>query len=290
MAIDSLQISLPDGRTLSVSEFGDPSGRPVLYCHGSPGSGHDWFLPDPENTLAARLGLRVLAPDRPGIGNSSFQSDRRIEGWPADVRVLMDTLNISEFLLVGLSMGGAYALAVAHAMPEHVKRQSIISGVGPLIPSLTRGMGPGKHVFRLARWLPGLVNGIYGKMQKDLKDDPDKLIQQVVTTLPEPDRKLMEDPRIKNAFLKTFSHSLLQGPRALTLESGLAARKWEFPVSNITVPTDFWYGTEDKNVPLAMGKYLAGQLSGSALHVLEGEGHFSVGVLHMESILRQLIQ
>ena len=67
-------ISLPDGRKLAYSEYGDRHGKPVIYFHGFPGSRVEGLLMD---AAAKWLGLRIVAPDRPGFGRSDFQAGRR---------------------------------------------------------------------------------------------------------------------------------------------------------------------------------------------------------------------
>jgi len=59
------------------------------------------------------LGLRVIAPDRPGLGESSFVEGRKLLDWPADVAVLMDRLGVDRFILLGVSGGTPYSLACA---------------------------------------------------------------------------------------------------------------------------------------------------------------------------------
>ena len=75
-------VELSDGRSLSFARFGDPSGKPVFYFHGFPGSrlephsNHEKFL---------EAGIQLLALDRPGIGYSTRKSKRRLLDWPDDV-------------------------------------------------------------------------------------------------------------------------------------------------------------------------------------------------------------
>ena len=52
---------LPDGRALSFTEYVVPGGRPVLWCHGLPGSRLDLSI-GAGPALIAELALRVLAP------------------------------------------------------------------------------------------------------------------------------------------------------------------------------------------------------------------------------------
>src|SRR5262245_28757373 len=98
---------LPDGRKLAYAEFGDPDGLPVLYCHGSPGSRLEPLLIGDERLRQA--GLRVIAPDRPGMGGSDFQRGRRLTDWPADVVRLADHLRLPRFAILGNSGGGPFA-------------------------------------------------------------------------------------------------------------------------------------------------------------------------------------
>src|SRR3954453_12685143 len=61
-------IRLRDGRTLGFAEYGDPGGMPVICNHGGLSSRLDVA---PAHESAKQHRLRLLAPDRPGIGLSS---------------------------------------------------------------------------------------------------------------------------------------------------------------------------------------------------------------------------
>ncbi|MGA9242603.1 MAG: hypothetical protein WBW03_11550 [Silvibacterium sp.] len=64
------QLRLPSGRLLAFDEYGAPDGTPIFYFHGSPSSRLEWGLFGGE-TLANRLNIRVIAPDRPALGARS---------------------------------------------------------------------------------------------------------------------------------------------------------------------------------------------------------------------------
>ena len=65
-----------DGRRVAYATYGDPEGRPVVFCHGTPGSR---LLARLLDAPATRRGVRVLAPDRPGVGESG--RTQRLLGW-----------------------------------------------------------------------------------------------------------------------------------------------------------------------------------------------------------------
>jgi pimeloyl-ACP methyl ester carboxylesterase len=73
---------LENGRLVGYAVYGDPDGRPVFYFHGFPGSRLEARLAD---QVAARLGIRLIALDRPGFGLSDFNPRRTILEWPDDV-------------------------------------------------------------------------------------------------------------------------------------------------------------------------------------------------------------
>ena len=72
-------ITLPYGRQLAYAEFGKPDGFPILYFHGSPASRLEPLLVGDD--VLQNLHLRVIAPDRPGIGQSTFQPRRKFSDW-----------------------------------------------------------------------------------------------------------------------------------------------------------------------------------------------------------------
>jgi pimeloyl-ACP methyl ester carboxylesterase len=106
------------------------SGRPVVILHGT-GDPAGFLLP----LLTALDGVRVIAPDRPGIGLSdpvelSLHAYR--EGAVSWLDGLLDALHLDTTALVGHSGGGVWALWYALARPERVSRL-VLMGV-PTLP------------------------------------------------------------------------------------------------------------------------------------------------------------
>src|SRR5262245_34489314 len=102
---DRREVTLPDGRLLAFSEYGSPSGRPIVYCHGVPSSRIEGNLII-NGATASALNLRVIVADRPGLGRSQLQIGRRIVDWPKDVVSLADALGVETFAVL-CSSGGA---------------------------------------------------------------------------------------------------------------------------------------------------------------------------------------
>jgi pimeloyl-ACP methyl ester carboxylesterase len=285
--MQSAKITLPDGRQMSYTEFGDPEGYPLLWCHGNPGSRREADLLEP--TLLQQAGVRAIVPDRPGIGLSTWRAGRTIMDWPTDLAALTAMLNIDRFALIALSGGSPYLLACARAMPHRITRAAIVSGVGPLdVLDDNQRRHSGPAYFMMARRSYWLVRGMTWMMQFGLSQ-PDKLMAQVLADLPPADQETLQDPRTRQSFLNLLHEAFRQGGRGLAWDARLIALPWGFSLREITLPIDLWHGDEDRNAPLAMGGFVAEQLPNSQLHILPGEGHFSVAVRHMTSILHRLI-
>ncbi|MGH3256168.1 MAG: alpha/beta fold hydrolase [Streptosporangiaceae bacterium] len=109
---------------LGYAEYGPAAGPPLFLFHGLPGS----RLAVPEMWPEDPVAVRVIAPDRPGVGSSAFQPGRRLTDWAADIGQLADSLGMERFLVAGFSGGGPHALAVAHSLPDRVIAAGSISG------------------------------------------------------------------------------------------------------------------------------------------------------------------
>ncbi|MGH8891994.1 MAG: alpha/beta fold hydrolase [Actinomycetes bacterium] len=121
-------------------------GAPVLLIHGSgPGvSGRANWRGLMRSPLTRRH--RLLAPDVVGFGESRAAENTELDH---DIRArhligFLDALGLDQVDLVGNSMGGALALAIAHRNPERVRRMVLMGTVGidfPLTASLDRVWG-----------------------------------------------------------------------------------------------------------------------------------------------------
>ncbi|GAB7333776.1 hypothetical protein MBLNU13_g05299t2 [Cladosporium sp. NU13] len=121
--------TLPDDRTLSFATYGASTGPIVFHLHGLGDSRLTGALFDqPGRTL----GVRIIAVDRPGIGSSSPQRNRTALDHAEDIRLLAAHLGAKTYSVVGVSGGGPYALACAHALPaEELRSVSLVCGFGP---------------------------------------------------------------------------------------------------------------------------------------------------------------
>src|SRR2546423_10723245 len=120
---------LPHGATIALSEYGDPAGAPVFFCHGWPSSRPMAELAD---DAARDLGVRIISPDRPGIRDSQFQADRRLIDWPPLLNEIADRFGIERFRMLAISGGAPYAYASAWMTPGRVEKIAVASGAPPL--------------------------------------------------------------------------------------------------------------------------------------------------------------
>src|SRR4029453_8931837 len=87
-------IQLGNGGQIAFEEYGDPTGTPVIFCHGWPSSRTMAQLTD---NAARQLCIRIISPDRPGISRSSLQRNRKLLEWPSIVERLFDHLGSQKF-------------------------------------------------------------------------------------------------------------------------------------------------------------------------------------------------
>nr|POE47499.1 hypothetical protein CFP56_00830 [Quercus suber] len=108
------------GRVISFSEVGDPNGAAVFVCVGM---GLTRYVTAFYDELATTLRLRLITPDRPGVGRSEPYPSTDRPGplsWPDDVLAICQELNIQRFSLLAHSAGAIYALATALILPHLV--------------------------------------------------------------------------------------------------------------------------------------------------------------------------
>jgi pimeloyl-ACP methyl ester carboxylesterase len=110
-------IELPGGRTVGFATYGSEGGVRVIWCHGGPGCRLDSGHLDVEATGADLL---LVGIDRPGYGKSTPFPGRTLSDWVPDALAVADELGIDKFIAIGVSTGGAYALALAALLPDRV--------------------------------------------------------------------------------------------------------------------------------------------------------------------------
>ena len=119
------------GRIIAFSEVGDPNGFVVICCVGM---GLTRYLTAFYDELACTLKLRLITPDRPGIGESEACLDGTGTplNWADDVTLICDYLGVSKFSLLAHSAGAIYALATALRLPQQIRGR--VHLMAPWIP------------------------------------------------------------------------------------------------------------------------------------------------------------
>src|SRR5437868_11973607 len=101
-------LQIQDGAVLAFDEYGDPTGYPVIFCHGWPSS---CTMAELTDAAARELGVRIISPDRPGISGSGPAMERKLLDWPPIAERLANYLGLSEFRMLAISGGAPYAYA-----------------------------------------------------------------------------------------------------------------------------------------------------------------------------------
>ena len=279
------QVQLGDGRILGYAEYGDPGGTPVFHFHGAPSSRLECSHPS-TGEAAERLHVRLIVPDRPGMGRSDFMPDRTLVDWPDDVAGLAAALALDRLAVVGMSGGGPYVAACAYKIPHLLSSAGIISGIGPPdTPGALDGMEKSNRLqIRLARYAPWLLRLAFQSMARSLRHEPDKVLAQFMAALSEWDRAAMSGPDAQQATLRMLDAAFQQGARGAVLDTALCARAWGFRLQDIAMRVHLWHGEKDSLCPVGMGRYVAQSIPDCDAVFFPDDGHLSM-MRHYDEVL-----
>jgi pimeloyl-ACP methyl ester carboxylesterase len=282
------RVRLADGRQIACLGLGDPHGPPVLYVHGFPGSRLEARV---MAAAASRVGVRLLAVDRPGFGESTFQPRRRIRQWSADIGALTDALGVQRFSLVGMSAGAPYALACAADLAARLERVALVSPLSPLDGRRwPRGMlARNRALLALAARAPALARGAVHLITAWIRLSGERYVRFMMAGLHAPDRDLFADPGYRAIMTQNMMEALRQGGRGAAWELTLITQTWDLRLETVRGPVRLWQGLADEILPPALAQTLARALPVCAARYFPTEGHLSLMVHHADEILEELI-
>ena len=257
---DERELALPGGRRLGYREFGDRQGRPLLYCHGMPGSRLE---PAVFADAAARRGLRVISFDRPGYGRTSALGARRAGDEVADVRALVNELGLATFHVLGFSGGGPHALAIAAWLPDRVEHLTLVSSWAPFEAVGLDGMNDDfRGLWELAAAdFPAFRETLRGALEN--AGDAFTLLH---AGAPPTDRAILSLDTVAGPYRENLRAATQAGLDGMFEDAGASVREWTFAVDALRCPANVWHGAHDGNAPAAMGRWLAERLP-EARHV-----------------------
>ena len=278
-----------NGDEVAFSEYGDATGDPVFFFHGWPSSRTMAAL---AHEAACRQRVRIISPDRPGIRDSTFRTDRTLRDWPPLVQELADHLGLNLFRVLAISGGAPYAYATAMAIPERVPAIAIASGAPP-IAELQDHAG----LLRLYRWgirmhrtTPRLLRALFHFAQPFAsRRVPFSLRPLVLKTLQPCDADVLRDGRAFEACFESSRNAWRVSAAGVLADAEIYIRPWGFALEEVNVPVHLWHGTSDRAFHYSLAKGVSQRLPQCRLRIIEGAGHYSLPIRNMDEILANLV-
>lgn len=269
-------LQLADGRTLAYDDVGDPDGVLVVFLHGAPDSR---LARHPDDSLAARAGVRLVAIDRPGSGRSDAHPGAGHAALGADVAALLDALGAPDVRLLGWSAGGLGALAVAAAIPQTVTAVTLVGAVPPVEAyndaAVVTALGPGRqHFAELALEVPAAE--LAAEMAPYLVPDPltpDVALEHVLEGAGVVGRReLGAVPGAAEQMAAALVEAARGGVAGLTEDLVLQLTPG-VDLGSVRAPVLSVHGELDPVSPPAVGRWLAARLPHATLDERPGAGH-----------------
>jgi pimeloyl-ACP methyl ester carboxylesterase len=223
------------------------AGPAVVLIHGFGGFGASMYTWRHTIGPLAAAGFHVIAFDNRGSGFS----DKPATGYGnADytrlVVALLDSLHITDAVLVGHSMGGEIAAEVALAHPERVRALALLDAAGWDV----------KVPVVAGRLAPALVSrALIGRILRATYADPARVTEADVDQYYAPVR----EPGWSKATLSTLSSYRFDALRGRLIA--------------LQAPTLLLWGAEDRIIPPAVGRRMAAELPRAAFVVVRHAGH-----------------
>jgi pimeloyl-ACP methyl ester carboxylesterase len=284
-AAESMNIHTRDGRLLDALVSGPPDGTVLVFHTGTPCG----LVPLPAGVDPAPMGIRTVLYARPGYGRSTPQAGRTVADGAGDVAAILDALGAGEFLNLGWSGGGPYALACDALLADRCLATAVIAGPAPYTEaeasSPVRAWYEADEDNQLA--LAGDIEGFRRAIDAFVGQLANAKAENIAAeTDSDADRRFLSEGYAEwvASFIRAGGVS---GSHGAADDCLATLRDWGFPLASAR-HVAIWQGTEDQHVPPCHAEWLRDQLPQAELRILEGEGHSSI-VRHLPEIIDNLI-
>lgn len=255
----------------------------MLAFHGAPACR---LLFSPADVAAARFGLRVIAPDRPGYGLSDPLPGRTLDDWVDDTTQLMDRLSIARAPIIAVSGGGPYAVASAARLGPRITGLALVSPLGEVSskPARRRMTRLQRAFFRRLSRHPLLLRQTTAAARSTFLAAPDASYATVKAMLSDVDRHTLSNPLVRTVILDVTREALRPGIEGAVSDMQIYGRSWGVSFSSVRCPSVLWQGNADFIVPARLAFALGASLPGCSVRRLDGQGHFWV-LEHVQDVL-----
>ena len=240
-------ISLADGRTLDVRQFGSPEGAPVLFFHG-----YVWGFRFPKRVIAEfeKRKKRLIVVCRPGYAGSTLVGARQNspQHIAQDMLEVLDRLEIQRCPLLALGTGMLHACVLAQLAPDRI---SSLTSAGGYLPVHTRKAVKYMDKQYAAAWLgpryfpsltPYLARLLFAS--EDSKSPETVFAHSVRGSRSDSD--LLTDSNMLEALILGRSDACQQGHYAIADDSIRLGRNWVQYVPEHNLAVGLVYGEEDR--------------------------------------------
>jgi pimeloyl-ACP methyl ester carboxylesterase len=269
-------IKAPDGRTVAAHDSGDPHGTPVFLLHGTPGSRYG---PAPRGSVLYRLGVHLIAFDRPGYGDSDRRPGRRVVDGAEDVAAVADAWGLDHFAVVGRSGGAPHALACAARLGERVTRTAALVSLAPKDAAdldWYTGMSESNvQAYTTAEQKPHLVGPSLDARSRDIREDPRRLIANLRRELTHSDLRVVRDSGVRRMLERNYEEGLRHNAGGWIDDTLALSMRWGFDPADIDGQVLLWHGEDDVFSPVEHTRWLAQQIPHAQVRIEPGAAHFA---------------
>lgn len=286
------RVRLPDNRHLAYRELGNPSGIPILFFHGFPGSSVQAAVVP---VRSAYDDFRVIAVDRPGFGYSSHDPARTHLSFARDLKSLVEQLQLPPLHLLSVSGGTPYAFAAASVLGAHALSLNSVGGLGPLSEAsfMSEMKAFSQWALKTSGRFAGAANFSMTLLEMLITREPKeaaspKILKLLLKNLPASDQALIGNEELRRKFRLSMRNSFRNGPHGASRDLHLMTQAWGVDFSELKLPVRLWHGDVDSIVPVNHSVYLAKKIPHSELSILKGEGHYSVPLRRLMNVLDRM--
>jgi non-heme chloroperoxidase len=270
-----LTVGTENGADIELYYEDHGTGRPVVLIHGYPLNGHSW---ERQHRVLLDAGYRVVTYDRRGFGQSSQPTiGYEYDTFAADLKALLDHLDLTDATLVGFSMGsGEVTRYIATYGSARVRQAALLGVIPPFV--LKTDDNP-----------EGIDPEIFEGLKAAILRDRYAFFTDFFANFYNVDK--LSGSRISNQALQnSLNLAFSASPYAsyACVDTWLTDFRGDLP--KIDVPTLIVHGTEDRILPIEVtANRLVGLIKDARLVTVEGGPH-NIGWTHPDVVNPALLE